>query len=444
MKLLKPNGSITFQPTTIQDKAWRYLIDKETNVLLYGGAAGSGKSHLSCIYTLLNCFQYPGVVMGMTRARLIDIQKSTLITLHNILKSFQIKEGTHYTYDRKNNVITFWNGSKILIFDSYLYPQDPDFERLSSIEMTGCIIDEASQITKKAFNIIQSRLRYKHNEYNLIPKLLLSTNPCLNFLKSDIYEPYINGTLDPHIKVVLGRVQDNPHIDQSYIDNLEKLDAPVKSRLLYGDWNYASHDESIFQSDKLVNAFYNSLFLNTNSNKYLTCDVASSGQDKSVITIWNGLELIKIETYSHYTIPQLYSRITELMNYYHIQISNVIIDKTGVGVGLYDLLKGCIGFVANEKPKSEIYKMLKDELYYKLADYINNDKIKFSITYLKDEIVQELGAHIMYNYDKDNKTQILPKDKVKASIGRSPDLADAIMMRMYYENVPAGFTFTFV
>ena len=35
--------------------------------------------------------------------------------------------------------------------------------------------------------------------------------------------------------------------------------------------------------------------------------------------------------------------------------------------------------------------------------------------------------------DKDNKLQIIPKEIIKAIIGRSPDYADAIMMRMYYQ-----------
>ena len=39
----------------------------------------------------------------------------------------------------------------------------------------------------------------------------------------------------------------------------------------------------------------------------------------------------------------------------------------------------------------------------------------------------------MKDADKDNKLQIIPKDTVKAILGRSPDYADALAMRMYYE-----------
>ena len=445
MKLIPPQQSIDFSPTILQDQAWGLLQDKTTNVILFGGSAGSGKSHLACVYLLLTCFQFPGVVMGLTRARIIDLQKSTLITLMKILKGFHCSESEQYSFDRKTNIITFWNGSKLIMFDSYLYPTDPEFERLSSTEFTACVIDEASQISKKAYNIIQTRLRWKHKELGLVPKLLVVTNPTLNFIKSDIYEPYINGTLEDRIGVVLGLVQDNPHIDKSYIDNLNQMDGPVRARLLMGDWNYANNDESIFDPDKLNNIFYNSEFINTSTEKFLTCDPASSGNDKTCITVWEGFNCIKIELHSHKTIPQIYQRILSLMEIYTIRINNVCVDKSGIGVGLFDMLKGCIGFVANERPKNPIYGMMKDEVWYSLAEYINNDRIKISFGNYKDEIVQELGAHIMYNYDKDNtKTQILPKDKVKASIGRSPDIGDAIVMRMIFEKKNTGFSFSFV
>lgn len=445
MKLVKPTQSITFEPTHLQHQAWKYLNDDTTNVLVFGGSAGVGKSYMGCAYIVLQCFQYPGVVMGLTRARIIDLKRSTLITLLSILKSFHCKENEQYTFDKQINIITFWNGSKIIMFDSYYYPNDVDFEKISSTEFTGVVIDEASQITKKAYNIIQTRIRFLHEKYNLKPKLLVVTNPTLNFLKSEIYEPFIKGELDNHIKVVLGLVTDNPYIDKSYIENLERLDGPIKARLLYGDWNYASSDDSIFDSEKLVNVFYNSYFVNTNKNKYLTCDPAASGADKTCITLWEGNECIDIHLLSHKTIPQIYEFINTLMKDHKISITNVVVDKTGIGSGLFDLLKGCIAFIANEKPINAIYGMIKDECYYKFAEQVNNDKILISCKKYKDEIVQELGAHTMYNFDKDNtKTQILPKDKVKSSIGRSPDIADALTMRMMFELKSNGFKFTFV
>ena len=41
-----------------------------------------------------------------------------------------------------------------------------------------------------------------------------------------------------------------------------------------------------------------------------------------------------------------------------------------------------------------------------------------------------------YNMDKDGRRAVIPKDKVKETIGRSPDFSDALMMRMWFEYNP--------
>ena len=48
-------------------------------------------------------------------------------------------------------------------------------------------------------------------------------------------------------------------------------------------------------------------------------------------------------------------------------------------------------------------------------------------------INRELSEFKLKDIDKDNKLSIIGKDKIKEHIGRSPDFADALMMRMYLE-----------
>ncbi len=51
----------------------------------------------------------------------------------------------------------------------------------------------------------------------------------------------------------------------------------------------------------------------------------------------------------------------------------------------------------------------------------------------KETINQELGMLKTYDSDKDGKLRILPKEKIKELIGRSPDYLDSFIMRMYFE-----------
>jgi hypothetical protein len=50
-------------------------------------------------------------------------------------------------------------------------------------------------------------------------------------------------------------------------------------------------------------------------------------------------------------------------------------------------------------------------------------------------IKQELTMLKTYESDKDGKLRILPKEKIKEVIGRSPDWLDIFIMRMFFERI---------
>ena len=53
----------------------------------------------------------------------------------------------------------------------------------------------------------------------------------------------------------------------------------------------------------------------------------------------------------------------------------------------------------------------------------------------REKLSQELSNIKIKNADKDQKTQLESKEEMKKRLWRSPDIADSIMMRMYYELV---------
>jgi len=64
-------------------------------------------------------------------------------------------------------------------------------------------------------------------------------------------------------------------------------------------------------------------------------------------------------------------------------------------------------------------------------------------TEYKDQIIEELEQVKRHNIDKDGKLAVIPKEKVKELLGRSPDFSDALMMRMYFELEPKQEVFVF-
>ena len=84
--------------------------------------------------------------------------------------------------------------------------------------------------------------------------------------------------------------------------------------------------------------------------------------------------------------------------------------------------------------KKENYKNLKSQCYYKLAEQINagNIGIKCKNIDIRNKIIEELEVVRRKNIDLDGKLAILSKKEIKQAIGRSPDYADSLMMRMKF------------
>ena len=418
--------------TSKQKRALKYLLDNTTTEVLYGGAAGGGKSFLLCCYSIITCLQYPGVRGLIGRSKLDALKKTTLNTFFDVCNQWNIKSGEHYNYNAQSNIITFYNGSEIILKDLFLYPSDANFDSLGSLELTFACIDEANQITEKAKNVLSSRLRYKLDEYNLIPKLYMSCNPAKGWVYNNFYKPNRDNTLPNHQKFIQALVSDNKHISKHYEEQLQKLDEISKARLLRGDWEYDDSNDTLINYDSIINMFSNIV---PTGEKYITADIARYGKDKTCIFFWNGLQVSQIVVLELSSMVDVANKIKEIQQREGVRLSNIIVDEDGVGGGAKDILR-CKGFQNNSKAvRGENYQNLKTQCYYKLADLINRGQIGVSTNDIKfkELIIQELEMVKRTNIDKDSKLSILSKDKVKDLIGRSPDYSDALMMRMYYE-----------
>ena len=110
--------------------------------------------------------------------------ESTFNTIKTILKAWGLKEFTNYKINNLEGTVTFWNGSVILLKEMADLPSDPNFERFGSSEFTVAFIDEVSEISEKAIEVLFSRLRWKVHETFKTPRMLMSTNPCINWVRS--------------------------------------------------------------------------------------------------------------------------------------------------------------------------------------------------------------------------------------------------------------------
>ena len=423
---------ITINPTQKQKHTFKMLLDDKTNIVVYGGSAGGGKSWLGCVWIATLCLRYEGVRCLIGRAVLQQLKLTTLNTLFEVLQMMGLKSGEHYSYNGQSNVITFNNKSEIILKDLAYQPSDPNYDSLGSLEITAAFIDEATQITSLCFSIVKSRIRFKLNQYNLIPKVLLTCNPSNNWIKKDFYLPFVQETLPDNIKFVPALPLDNPHLPDSYIQMLRELPPMQKRRLLEGDWDYLEDTDSLFKFDSITNSVFKNI-PNPNDKRYISVDVGRFGDDRSVAVVWNGLVVVEVIVYRKLSTVELSNEIKDLIAKWKVHTSQVIIDSDGVGGGVADQIRG-VNFVNNSKAlHDQNFTNLKSQCYVKLSELFNEGKISLNIldSSLVEELTQELLAIKLKDIDRDNKVAVQSKDEMKRILGKSPDLSDAIMMGMY-------------
>jgi phage terminase large subunit len=433
-----------------QTQALDFLEDDITTEVEYGGAAGGGKSILGCYWQIKRRLKYPGTRGLIGRASSKTLKETTLNSFFEVCRLQGLKAGDHFKYNQHSNIVYFPNGSMIFLKDLFQYPSDPNFDELGSLEITDAFVDENNQIVEKAWNIVKSRIRYKLDDYGLIPKMLGSCNPAKGWIYNRFYKPSREGTLDKDKQFIQALVSDNPDISIHYRNNLLGLDEVSKQRLLYGNWEFDDDKSTLIEYDKIVDCFSNT-FVSTDGGSFITCDVARFGSDNTVIGIWNGYS-VRLFSYHGISVTSVSEKIKAFQEQYKVSNSNTVVDEDGVGGGVMDILK-CKGFVNNSRPldnpitkKPENYTNLKSQCYFMLADKINKGEIYIDCrdVEIREKIIQELEQVKQHNMDKDGKKQVVPKDRVKELIGRSPDFSDALMMRMYFELKPKPKTWTAV
>lgn len=429
--------------TKKQTIAIDYLEDTETIELLYGGAAGGGKSRLGCYWQLKRRMKYPGTRGLIGRAVLSVLKVTTLQTFFEVAKDQGLTKGIDFWQTSAQhiefpNCILFQNSSVIYLRDLFLYPSDPEFDDLGSLEITDAFIDEGSQITEKAKETVRTRMRYKL--INGISKMLTSSNPGKNWMYSEFYKPSKEGKLEKGRKFVQSLPTDNPHLPKSYIELLKTLkDKSQRERLFYGNWEYDDDPLSLFIYDKILEIFTNEFIVPTNQ-KYLTADIAYEGSDIFVIGIWHGLVLTEIIAIDKIDETQVAKKIHDLRLKYAIPLGNVIFDADGLKAFVRQSvrignLQGAIAFHNGGKAVfGEKYFNLKSQCYFKLAEMIENNLIHISCKDYRKQIIEELEQIKKLERPDDNAPhRIERKVDLKERLGRSPDFADMLMMRMLPE-----------
>lgn len=241
-------NDISIRLSARQGVAWRALeTSPDVTEVFYGGAAGGGKSWLGCTWQIYRRLMYPGTRGALCRDELKKLKLTTLKTFMDCWNAAWRWQGVDMAHNQQAGVIHFSNGSEIVLLDLHQYPTDPDFHSLGSLELTDAFIDEAPEITQKAFQILSSRIRYRLDALPVRePKVLLAGNPANNWVKFRYIrtEEGVPVELSAHQAVISARLTDNPDAEfrRIYGKQLGLLSHYDRRRLLEGDWDAVARE----------------------------------------------------------------------------------------------------------------------------------------------------------------------------------------------------------
>lgn len=419
-----------------QREALEVLTDPTMRELMYGGAAGGAKSWTGAAWVIFSALAYPGTRWFVGRNQLNDLRRSTSVTMGKVFNAYGITD-TDYRYNGNDSYYQFSNGSTIEFIQLRYLPTDPMYERFGSKEYTAGWIEEAGEVTEKSFEVLRTRVgRHNNDRYCLAPVIFITANPKKNWLYNRYYKPFVAGTLTPDVRFIPSLVDDNPFIESVYKENLEKLtDKVAKARLLHGEWDYDNNPNALI--DRLaLDALFNNPLADRSGYYYLTADVARLGSDRSVIIVWRGHTAVHIEEHPLNRTTDISGRILALMSQYRIPRYRAVADEDGVGGGVVDVCR-IQGFHNGGKVfNGENFANLKTQCIYKTAADVNDNiyGIDAAITSKQAETIREELEQLQNAApDTDGKMKAKSKEDIKRDIGRSPDYADAFIMRKQFD-----------
>jgi len=231
---------IDYIPTPKQ----RLFHETKAHEVLYGGAAGGGKSKAIVMDALARCLAYPETHAYCFRRTYPELE-DTLI--REARRSYPEQIGTYNAGRREFKLL---NGSMIH-FRHCASPDDMNAYR--GVEIQWLYIDELTTFTEDIYTFLKTRLRATKTQ-GMVPIVRCASNPGdighgwvkAKFVDSAPYgEMHDEGVVNPltgrrtpyMVQYIPALATDNPYISDEYVAELARKPEALRRALLNGDWD---------------------------------------------------------------------------------------------------------------------------------------------------------------------------------------------------------------
>lgn len=250
----------------------------------------------------------------------------------------------------------------------------------------------------------------------------------------------------------LGRMSENKASignNMDYAGSVAAVGGRQAQQLIEGNWNVSIKNEGEvpITYERAESVFNNDP--RKNNDKWITADLADTGNDNTIILVWNGLHIIDHLILCTSTPRMNADKLKMMAEKHGIPDSHIIYDGVRA-VYVNDYIPEAIPYISYRKTMGKygrMYYNLKDECYARLVEVIKREMLSFddriadsvyshknisNPVSVKVEFIEECSV-VRFKDLPGGRRTLLNKKEMNQMLGkgRSMDLLDPIAMRMY-------------
>lgn len=418
-----------------QQKVVDLVNDQSIHTIVLVGAVGTGKSDVASHIGISICYTFPKTYWTVFRQNLTTAKKSIIPSYLNMLDMMNLVEGVDYKHDKQLNEIIFSHNKSKIGFIEADVTKDREGKKIKGINSTANHIDEADELAQVMYTQATSR-RGRMNQNGQPSISIVTMNPNDTYMRRLYYDPYKKGTLPSGVAVVEFDISDSWQSPED-IAALKTNPRPWVERYINNNWEYSDDTDSLFKFRYFSSCITSTL--DPTKTRYVGGDVARSGTDRSVNSLWYGKTLVDItitkDAQEEISTDDQAVGMIRYTTTNGVLPENTAVDAVGVGVGLIDTARarGVMfrEFISGARATTDKYLNLRSQVINEFALGLERGEIQiYEGCPYRNELISEAMLH-RHKID-DKKLSVESKDEIKKRTGgTSPDIFDAVVMGLY-------------